>query len=304
MASSIFKQRGDTLANWLKADPVLHEREVVLVATDSTKPDEYDCRKVGDGKRKFSALPLLGYDCLPATGTSATQPMSQKATTDAIKAQETKLEDLKTSVAEKNYTQDADILALQKAVWPLDVTFTLTPAIIKADTQTNVALSWSAKRNGRDVTSQATLELDGASVTGTTKNVAVTLAHAATRQFSLKATFEGISVTAARTVRGTLPSYFGAVAGTWAPTEATVKALSELTVGARALTRSGISINDGKIALAYPKDFGALTSIKDGNGYEVLSSYTRTELRVNDHDYYCYLLSTPVTAAGVTQIYS
>lgn len=304
MASSIFKQRGDTLANWLKADPVLHEREVVLVATDSTKPDEYDCRKVGDGKRKFSALPLLGYDCLPATGTSATQPMSQKATTDAIKAQETKLEDLKTSVAEKNSTQDADILALQKAVWPLDVTFTLSPAIIKADAQTNVALSWSAKRNGRDVTSQAILELDGASVTGITKNVAVTLAHAATRQFSLKATFEGITVTAARTVRGTLPSYFGAVAGTWAPTEATVKALSELTVGARALTRSGISINDGKIALAYPKDFGALTSIKDGNGYEVLSSYTRTELRVNDHDYYCYLLSTPVTAAGVTQIYS
>lgn len=304
MASSIFKQRGDTLANWLKADPVLHEREVVLVATDSTKPDEYDCRKVGDGKRKFSALPLLGYDCLPATGTSATQPMSQKATTDAIKAQETKLEDLKTSVAEKNSTQDADILALQKAVWPLDVTFTLSPAIIKADTQTNVALSWSAKRNGRDVTSQATLELDGASVTGTTKNVAVTLSHAATRQFSLKATFEGITVTTARTVRGTLPSYFGAVAGTWAPTEATVKALSELTVGARALTRSGISINDGKIALAYPKDFGALTSIKDGNGYEVLSSYTRTELRVNDHDYYCYLLSTPVTATGVTQIYS
>ena len=304
MASSIFKQRGDTLANWLRVDPVLHEREVVLVATDSAKTDEYDCRKVGDGKRKFSELPLLGYDCLPATGTSATQPMSQKATTDAIKAQDTKLNDLKRSVDEKTLTVDADILALQNAVWPLDVAFAVAPSVVKADTQTTVALSWSARRKGGDVTAQAAVELDGSLVSGNTKNVAVTVAHAGTRQFALKVSFEGLIVTRTCTVRGTLPTYFGTVSGTWAANEAAIKALTELTVGSRALSRTGIALNDGKIALAYPKDFGVLASVKDGNGYEVLSSYTRSEIRVNGNDYYCYLLTVPVTATGVTQIYS
>lgn len=304
MASSIFKQRGDTLANWLRVDPVLHEREVVLVATDSAKADEYNCRKVGDGKRKFSELPLLGYDCLPATGTSATQPMSQKATTEAIKAQETKLEGLRNSVNEKTTSQDADILALQKAVWPLEVTFSATPTVIKADTQATVTLSWSARRNGRDVTAQAAIELDGSSISGATKSVVATIAHAATRQFALKVSFEGLTVTKSYTVKGSLPTYFGAVAGTWTPSATGIKALSELTVGSRTLTRSGITLTDGKIALAYPKDFGALTSVKDGNGYEVLTSYTRSEVSIDGYSYYCYLLSVPVTATGVTQIYS
>lgn len=284
--TSIFKLRGDTLDNWLKYDPVLHEKEIVLVATDANKPDEYNCRKIGDGVRRFSELPLLGYDCLPAPGESSTQPMSQKATTDAITA------------------QDAKILSLQMAVWPLEVTFSATPTVIKADTQATVTLSWSARRNGRDVTAQAAIELDGSSISGATKSVVATIAHAATRQFALKVSFEGLTVTKSCTVKGSLPTYFGAVAGTWTPSATGIKALSELTVGSRTLTRSGITLTDGKIALAYPKDFGALTSVKDGNGYEVLTSYTRSEVSIDGHSYYCYLLSVPVTATGVTQIYS
>lgn len=284
--TSIFKLRGDTLDNWLKYDPVLHEKEIVLVATDANKPDEYNCRKIGDGVRRFSELTLLGYDCLPAPGESSTQPMSQKATTDAIAA------------------QDAKILSLQMAVWPLDVTFSATPTVIKADTQATVTLSWSARRNGRDVTAQAAIELDGSSISSVTKSVVATIAHAATRQFALKVSFEGLTVTKSCTVKGSLPTYFGAVVGTWTPSATGIKALSELTVGSRTLTRSGITLTDGKIALAYPKDFGALTSVKDGNGYEVLTSYTRSEVSIDGNSYYCYLLSVPVTATDVTQIYS
>ena len=304
MSTSIFKHRGDTLANWLKADPILHEKEVVLVATDAAKPNEYNCRKVGDGQHKFSALPLLGYDCLPATGTSATQPMSQKATTEAIIAQTEALNSLRTDIEEKSATQDTDILDLQKAVWPLGVTMGASATVAKAGAETSVILSWSVSRKGRDVTSQAALELDGTPLTGSSRNMAVTLAHAATRQFTLKATFEGMEATAACTVRGTLPTYFGTVASGWTASAAAVKALTELTVGTRTLTRTAITITDGRTALAYPKDFGALTSVKDGNGYETLTAYTRSELTIDGHAYYCYLLTTPVTAAGVAQIYS
>lgn len=241
-----------------------------------------------------------------AADTALGKRIDNEATTraEADSALGARLNDLKRSVDEKTLTVDADILALQNAVWPLDVAFAVAPSVVKADTQTTVALSWSARRKGGDVTAQAAVELDGSLVSGNTKNVAVTVAHAGTRQFALKVSFEGLIVTRTCTVRGTLPTYFGTVSGTWAANEAAIKALTELTVGSRALSRTGIALNDGKIALAYPKDLGVLASIKDGNGYEVLSSYTRSEIRVNGNDYYCYLLTVPVTATGVTQIYS
>ena len=73
-----------TLAEWLEYDPVLAKGEIALVATDPDSPDEYNSKKVGDGVRKFSQLPMLGFDCLQSTGSSTLFPMSQDATTKAI----------------------------------------------------------------------------------------------------------------------------------------------------------------------------------------------------------------------------
>ena len=83
MNDKIQLKRG-TLANWLKADPVLMDGEMALVATDALKPTTYDKQKVGDGVHKFSELPMLGYECLQELGDSQQFPMSQKAITDWI----------------------------------------------------------------------------------------------------------------------------------------------------------------------------------------------------------------------------
>lgn len=80
--STRLQLRGDTLANWLKYDPVLMEREVALIASNPAKPKVYDLKKVGDGTSKFSELPMLGYECLQDAGNSQQFPMSQKATTE------------------------------------------------------------------------------------------------------------------------------------------------------------------------------------------------------------------------------
>lgn len=53
--------RGDTLANWLSADPILMEREMVLVSTDVSAPNIYDGKKIGDGVHKFSELPMIEF---------------------------------------------------------------------------------------------------------------------------------------------------------------------------------------------------------------------------------------------------
>ncbi len=215
-------------------------------------------------------------------------------------------EKLSTKLADLSSADDkmsANILELQNEVFPLEVDFNVSPLLIKAGVQHTIHLSWEARRRKKDVTAEAEVTLGGSDVTGKTKDVAVNLAHAATRQFTLKVSFEGLTESVTRSVRGTYPSYFGAVAKTWEGTEANIKALAEIIAGERTLTRNGIATDDGKIALAYPKDFGALTSIKDGNGYEVLPSYTRSEVSVNGIQYYLYLLTVPVTATGVTQIY-
>lgn len=82
MASRV-QIRRDTLSNWTKYDPILMDGEVGLVAPDD-KPNIYTKRVVGDGKKKFSELPLLGFSCLQETGNSPDFPMSQDAVTKEL----------------------------------------------------------------------------------------------------------------------------------------------------------------------------------------------------------------------------
>lgn len=83
MNDKIQLKRG-TLENWLKADPVLMDGEMALVATNSATPNVYDQYKVGGGSKKFSELPYQGLPCLQGLGDSTTSPLSQKAITDWI----------------------------------------------------------------------------------------------------------------------------------------------------------------------------------------------------------------------------
>lgn len=64
---------------------------------------------------------------------------------------------------------------------------------------------------------------------------------------------------------------------------------------------SGITTDYGKICYAFPKSFGALTSIKDTvNNINYTNSFTRTEITMsNGLEYYCYTLTDP---AGMTNI--
>lgn len=211
----------------------------------------------------------------------------------------TKLADL--SSADVKLSED--VLELQKEVWPLIVEFKATPTIIKAGVETSINLTWNAKRKGKDITAEAVMTLDGEETAGGGKTMNMTLSHRQSRTVSLKTEYAGMTETRSCGIRGTLPTYFGTVPKIWTADEDNILALSELIIGDRALSRTNITTDDGKIALAYPKDFGALTSVKDGNGYEVLPSYSVSEVRVNGIQYYLYLLSVAVTASGVTQIY-
>lgn len=85
---------------------------------------------------------------------------------------------------------------------------------------------------------------------------------------------------------------------------------SKITKKVKGYTWNNITLNDERFCYMYPKSFGALTSIKDGNGFEQITSYTRSEVTITDIatgvsvDYYAYLLTDSTTGTGFKQIYS
>lgn len=293
--STLRQELDNEIANRTEADNSLR----TLINTESTQRKEADNNLqslINTLRRDFDTL--VGNNASEAIDnfTEVLRFLDGLKDTDKLS---TKLADL--SGADEKLS--ADILELQKKVFPLVVTFDVSPTIIKAGQETTVSLSWEARRKERDVTAEADITLDGDPATGKAKSLAIVLSHGQYRQLQLKVEYAGMTVYCASSVKGSLPTYLGVVAKDWVATPANIKSLPDYIVGSRAFTGTNISTNDEKIFLAYPKDFGPLTSIKDGNGYEVLSSYTRGEVNVDTTPYYCYLLTVPVTASGVTQIY-
>ena len=96
-------------------------------------------------------------------------------------------------------------------------------------------------------------------------------------------------------------SYSGVVASNFVANAANVKALTSSLQGGRSRTLT-FNLNNQKTCIAYPKEFGAATSIKDGNNFNYLASYTRTEVTIDGEAYYVYLLSSPTTITDFKQI--
>lgn len=197
---------------------------------------------------------------------------------------------------------DADIERLEQAIWPFEVSISARPTAVEIDTDTNVALSWTAKRKGVAVTPE-TQTLDGVAVTGTGKSVTLHPTEEGSQSFVYQATYEKMNRTATATVKAVYASRFGTVPATGEVDAAVIKGITKLVLGSRALTRTGLVFHNARLCFAYPASFGLLSSIKDGNGYEVIESYTHTVVDVDGVAFNCYVLTVPVSAENVTQIY-
>lgn len=85
------------------------------------------------------------------------------------------------------------------------------------------------------------------------------------------------------------------------PTEATIESLTAVLGNAKGGTYSFTGTAQ-RIAYAYPKSLGALTSIKDGNGFSLFDSFTRTEQTYTQNGssviYYRYILTDATTVSG------
>ena len=73
---------------------------------------------------------------------------------------------------------------------------------------------------------------------------------------------------------------------------------NEFLLDKKNYTWSGITMTNKRICYAYPKSYGALSSIKDANNFEVLGSFTKLETKINSVDYILYITTDTSSLNG------
>lgn len=96
-------------------------------------------------------------------------------------------------------------------------------------------------------------------------------------------------------LNGGILTYYGYVASNVTePTATMIKALNHVNVGNKGYTYENISMPYNKIVYAYPKSYGALTSIVDANaGWIYNDTFSVTEIAIDGVDYYVYVMTDP-----------
>lgn len=192
-----------------------------------------------------------------------------------------------------------DKVLLQKlaaSVFPLTLTVTGGGVYRKTTTQT-VTVSWSLKQ-GPDAVTPDSLKINNEpiEVSLTSKQFPGITVNTT---FRVEATKEGVTKTGSVSAVFVNPSYFGVVDSNFTPTPEGIQGLSsgEIIKDSKTYNTSAFNQNAQKNCYAYPKVFGALTSITDGKN-EFINSYTRSELEVNGEMYYVYVLSEASTVSN------
>jgi hypothetical protein len=98
------------------------------------------------------------------------------------------------------------------------------------------------------------------------------------------------------------PYYIGTCAAGTTIDETLVESLTKKIEG-KGNKSPSFDLSDSHIVFAYDKDYGALKSIIDPNGYETITGYNRTEVSVTGlnetaHTYYVYVSKDSATSTG------
>lgn len=195
----------------------------------------------------------------------------------------------------------ADVKKLMDKAFPFTVKVSLDKTLAKKGTSQAVKVTITPKI-GDDNTNVDEIMINGAEYHGATPYVHSDTATATTT-YNVRVRKDTRTAQGSATITFVNPSYDGAVAANFTVTEASIKALTEAVRSGKGGTRT-FNLNNQKACIAYPKAFGAATSIKDANGFDYLASYTRSELNVNGELYYVYLLTNATTITDMKQTVS
>lgn len=211
---------------------------------------------------------------------------------------------------------DKNILTKLANRYQFDISsFSASPSVaeIGKDNGAKVTLSWGYQNEDfHTVSSQSLRGTQGISgeptvAVGTkTYTTAVIAPNAGTNKvtvsFSLAAKADNNATTKTKTCNTVFvhAGYCGVVAAD----KASLSDTEIITLGNKAVINGrgrtvSITQTNQKLVYAYPAYFGDLTSIKDGNGFQGFSGYTKlAAVTVNGTSYNVYMQNTPATATG------
>ena len=236
-------------------------------------------------------------------GTS-TNPIQNKAVYTAIQGLDGKIELINGDVTDLKTDNDfikRDVTTLMDKVFPFKVAVSIDKALVQKGTTATANITVKAYQ-GDNIAQVDAIIINGnehhGNIPYTTQVTAIT-----NTTYNVRVEKENKSASGSVSIRFVALSYSGVVASNFVVNAANVKALTSSLQGGRNRTLT-FNLNNQKTCIAYPKEFGAAASIKDGNNFDYLASYTRTEVTIDGEAYYVYLLSSPTTITDFKQIIS
>lgn len=232
----------------------------------------------------------------------STNPIQNKTVYTAIQGLDGKIELINDDVINLKTDNDfikRDVTTLMDKVFPFKVAVSIDKALAQKGTTATANITIKAYQ-GDDITQVDAIIINGnehhGNIPYTTQVITTT-----NTTYNVRVEKENKSASGSVSIRFVALSYSGVVASNFVVNAANVKALTSSLQGGRNRTLT-FNLNNQKTCIAYPKEFGAAASIKDGNNFDYLASYTRTEVTIDGEAYYVYLLSSPTTITDFKQI--
>lgn len=194
-----------------------------------------------------------------------------------------------------------ELTRISEKVFPLTISVSGGGTYEKGTSQT-VTVRWIVKE-GDDIVTPDSITVNDEPVTNTDTSKQFTNVTVNTT-YTVKVTKGGQQKSGSTSVTFVAASYFGVVDADFTPTEETIKGLTTKTVKNTKSYTGTATLNNQKLCYAYPKSFGALSSIKDANNFDYINSYNRTEVNVNGEAYYVYTLIDTTSVTNFKQIYA
>lgn len=270
----------------------------VNVTTDASKVDLN--LEIANKSGLNYGSPASSVKSIPAATSTTAGVMTSAQYTSLTETIPNKITEVEEAHAEDVATINASLTRMYPKVFPLSVAVS-GGGTFKLGTTQRITVKWTTKE-ANDVITPKTVSLNDESLeTSTTSKVFESVSSNTTYTVKVSNNYETAS--GSTSVRFVNPNYFGVIDATSEVTEDVILGYTELIRGSKSYTGT-TSLNNQRTVYAYPKQFGALTSIKDANNFDYINSYTRSELEINNETYYVYVLTDPTSITTFKQIYA
>lgn len=201
---------------------------------------------------------------------------------------------------------DKKAFDILKGRYPLTInSFTASPSLLKVGASADITFTWALSNTDFHDSYSQEIVVDGATPVSveksknTYKKTALVGATSATTKSAVINITESGKTTISKSVSITYhyPTYIGVVANGTTVNETLIKGLTKSIEWSKSKTSTLSQVNQ-LIVYAYPKNYGTLVSIKDGNGFEGIGGYTVSTITVDGQEYYVYVQKLPATASS------